>query len=484
MKIRRSLIGRQTEINLLEKMLHSAQPEFFAVYGRRRVGKTYLLRQFAQSQKKILFFDFTGQQNASLAEQINNFCIRLEEVFKISPSIQRPKNWMGSLLLLNQLLNQQPLKTQFFLFFDELPWIASRNSKFISALDYIWNQYWSKNSRLKLVVCGSAASWIIDKVINAKGGLHNRVTGQINLAPFNLTEVEAFVQQKGINLNRGEILKIYMALGGVPFYWTYLERGKSSAEIIDSLFFKKGAPFKDEYLRLFGSLFENSETHEKIVKALSVHRNGLSREDLLLELKMKSGGQFNRYLNELIVSGFVQEFIPYGRKKKDHYFRLIDPFCFFYLKWQSEISIGRTSWKSLQGTPRMQAWLGYTFENICILLESKMQKSLGLEGMVLSSSSWTYRSSPKNKDQKGLQIDLLWQRKDNVIQIFEMKYSELPFKLEKNYALSLSDKIEIFKEKTNFRGQIFVTLVSPHGLAPGLWNEDIIHNVVTLKEIW
>lgn len=478
------LIGRQSEVKKLETTLHSAQAEFIAIYGRRRVGKTFLVRQFANSQKGILYFDFSGQQKASLHDQIDNFCVRLQEVFRIPTPIQRPSGWKEALLLLNGFLKKQAKNKKCLLFFDELPWIAGRNSAFVPALDYIWNQYWSKNNKIKLIVCGSAASWIIEKIINAKGGLHNRVTGQINLSPFSLNEVESFLKDKGIKLNEIEILKIYMAIGGIPFYWTYIEKGKSGAEAIDSLFFKKAAPLKEEFHRLFSSLFENSEIHQKIVEVLAGNRQGVSREELLSKLKLKSGGQFSRYLNELGIAGFIQEFIPYGRKKKDHYFRLIDPFCFFYLKWRAEISGGRTSWKSLQNTPRMQTWLGYTFENICVMQESKIKKALELEDLVVTSSSWVYRPPVRSHDKKGVQIDLLWQRRDGVIQIFEMKYSESPFKLDKTYAKTLSDKKEIFKEITKFKGQVFLILISPYGLAPGLWNEDVIDSVINLNQLW
>ena len=478
------LIGRKAELKQLESIIHSSRPEFIAIYGRRRVGKTFLIRQFASAQKSIKYFDFSGQQNSPLQNQIDNFCVRLEEAFKITRPLQRPKGWKEALLLLNSFLNEQTKNKKCMLFFDELPWIASRNSAFVSALDYIWNQYWSRNKNIKLIVCGSAASWIIEKVINAKGGLHNRVTGQMNLSPFNLNEVESYLRDKGIKLTRIEILKIYMAIGGVPFYWTHIQKGKSGAESIDSLFFRKAAPLKDEFQRLLSSLFENSEVHKKIVEALANNRHGVSREELLAQLKIKSGGQFNRYLNELTISGFIQEFIPYGRKKKNHYFRLIDPFCFFYLKWQTEISGGRTSWKSLQNTPRLQSWLGYTFENVCIMHEEKIKQVMELTDSVVTSSSWSFRPSVRSQKEQGVQFDLLWKRKDGVIQIFEIKYSESPFKLEKNYAKVLSNKIEIFKEKTKFKGQVFLTLVSPFGLAQGLWNDDIVDTVVDLNEIW
>lgn len=478
------VIGRQEEIGKLVKALHSDRAELVAIYGRRRVGKTYLVHQFSKAQKGITYFDFSGQHKAPLHEQIENFCVRLEEVFKVTTPLQRPDGWKEALLLLNSFLDNEPKKNKHLLFFDELPWIAGRNSAFVPALDYVWNQYWSQNQRIKLVVCGSAASWMIDKVINAKGGLHNRVTEQINLSPFSLMEVESLLKSKGIRLGKMEILKIYMAIGGVPFYWTHIEKGRSSAESIDALFFKKAAPLKEEFERLFSSLFENSEIHQKIVEALAGGRQGLSREDLIAKLKTTSGGQFNQYLKELVISGFIQEFIPYGRKKKDHYFRLVDPFCFFFLKWQKEILGGRTSWKSLQNTPRIHTWLGYSFENLCIMHEAKIKKALQLEDSVITSSSWVFRPSIKLTEQKGAQIDLLWQRRDGVIQIFEMKYSESPYKLEKGYAKALSDKVEIFKEKTKFKGQVFLTLISPRGLAPGLWNDDVIDSVVDLEQIW
>lgn len=477
------IIGRKRELELLGYAVESKQPEFVALYGRRRIGKTYLVRQYAKGTKDLFFFDFSGHKGASLSEQIESFCLRLEEVFHLSITIARPAHWKEALHLLTKLIEDLPKKQKVLLFFDELPWIAARNSGFLQALDYIWNQYWSKNTNIKLVVCGSAASWMVDKIINAKGGLHNRVTQRLLLEPFQLNEVQQYLAARKIRIKPIEMLKLYMAIGGVPYYWSLISKGKSSAQLIQSLFFYRGSVLKDEYSRLLQSLFDNSEYHQRIVKTLANKKEGMSRKELLGQLKIKSGGQFNKHLKELEVSGFIQMFIPYGKQKKGHYFRLVDEFCLFYLNWEKEIQSSNGNWLALQGTHRFGAWAGYAFENVCITHEKKMAKALEVESLVVSSSSWRHRSGKGKSAEQGAQVDLLWQRKDGVLQLFEMKYSESPFKLEKSYAKSIQNKLDILANEVNHKGQIFVTLVSPFGLKDGLWNEEVIDSVLTLEDL-
>ncbi len=477
-----NLIGRKKETEILTEILKSKKPEFLALYGRRRVGKTYLIREFFKKQKGIFYFDCSGQKDATMEQQIESFCLQIEKVFTFSTKIMRPKNWNEALEALTNLINNRKEK-KIIIFMDELPWLATQKSNFLSALDYSWNQVWSKDERLKLIVCGSAASWMDENLIQATGGLHNRLTRQILLRPFKFKEVKEYIQDQKLKLIDSEILRLYMVLGGVPYYWSLIPKGKSSAQIIDYLFFKKDAELKLEFSRLFKSLFNNHMLYEKIVRILAKSTKGMDRNDLLKKAGIETGGTANRYLKNLEHSGFIEGFIPYGNKKKNITYRLIDEFSLFHIYWEGAHSSLNLFWMSEQSSPKVNTWAGYAFENFCFGHQNEISMALDIDKLVTGAFSWRFTPKKGDKIEKGAQVDLLFTRKDNCINLIEIKYSKKPFILEKNYAKELVEKVEIFKNKSKFKGQTFTTLISPLGVKSGLWNEDALNQSLSLEMI-
>lgn len=484
------LIGRDKQIKILENILNSARPEFLAIYGRRRVGKTFLVREFFKNQKEILFFNVSGTKGGTLKEQIRHFTQQMGMAFYNSAELKVNKNWDQTFEQLTKAINTCSSNKKIILFFDELPWMATKNSRLLAMLDYYWNQHWSNNPNLKLIICGSSASWIIQKIIKSRGGLHNRITEKIALEPFDLNDTKKFLNSLNIKLTHSQILLIYMTMGGIPYYLSKIKKGMSAAQTIELLAFSKKAFFLEEFDNLFASLFDDGDIYEKIVKLIGKNRYGIGQRRLLEAMgKTLVGSGGIKKIRELEEAGFVESFKPLYHQKKGIYYRLIDEYTIFYLKWIEPIrdmlqsqSLEPGNWQALQNTPEWHSWAGYAFEAVCYKHISAIRKTLSL-GPTALASSWRF-SPHKNSKQKGAQIDLLFDRKDGVITLCEIKYTAEPFSLTKDYFEILQRKIKVFAEKTKTKKQIFLSLVSANGIKPTLYSEDIVSGLVTLEDFF
>ncbi len=499
------LLCRDEEKKVLESLYSSQDPEFLAIYGRRRVGKTFLIRQFfkvKEAQESAIFFNVTGTKKAPLQTQISHFTQQISEVFFKGITLEAGNTWDKSLELLTRTIREHaPQDKKIILFFDELPWMATRNSRLLGALDYYWNQHWSNDPRIKLIICGSSTSWIIDKVIQDKGGLHNRITREIHLEPFDLSQSKKFLVHRGIQLSHRQILLLFMLTGGVPYYLTKIEKGLSAIQIIEQLAFSKKAFFLDEFDKLFSSLFDNPDFHIAAIKAISENQYGIGERKLLEKMGPHwVGGTGKKVLKELEQSGFIMSFKPIFNKKRGTYYRLFDEYVAFYLRWIEPIrfslerkALEQGSWQEMQSTPEWYSWLGYAFESVCYKHLSKIKKALKLSP---SAESGTWRHIPNaksadsdnnnrdNKNNRGAQIDLLFDRKDDAITLCEIKYSEEPFILTKEQVENLQRRVQIFKEKTGTQKQIFIAMICAGGLKNNYYAEDLISGIVSLEDFF
>ena len=474
------IVGRHEEITVLKKLLESKRPEFLAIYGRRRIGNTYLIRQFF-GDANAAFFNVTGSKEGALTEQLTHFMRKIGEVFYGGAILAVPKSWSDAFHILTQAIAAQPKKKKVVLFFDELPWMATPRSRLLQSLDYYWNQYWSNDERIKLVICGSSASWIIQKVINNQGGLHNRITHRIQLEPFTLLETKLFLHSYGIKLDHQQVLMLYMATGGVPYYLADLEKGMSAAQLIEKLAFTKNGILFDEFNNLFSSLFDNSEEYVQILRAIEAHRYGIGKNELLTQLGSSAmGGGGTQRLQELEETGFIISFMPYQHKRQGIYYRVIDEYSLFYLKWIEPIkktlqkrSSAESHWQSIQNTPEWHNWLGYAFEAVCYKHIAHIRKALAINPGAIADS-WRY-APRKGSDERGAQIDLLFDRPDDVITLCEIKYTDKPFVLSKEYVETLQRKLKVFKDQTGTNKQLFLSMISANGLKNNFYAEYSIH---------
>ncbi len=475
------LIGREAEKTELNRAIGSPHAELVVVYGRRRVGKTFLIRQHLRDS---ITFELVGLHNAELSDQLANFANRLSECFrtKLAP----PHSWLDAFQQLKQQLSQakkERNQKKRVLFIDEFPWLATRKSGFVSAFEEFWNGYAVKHTDLMCVICGSAASWMIDKVISSKGGLHNRATSTLRLSPFTLGETREFLRHAKVTWTDMQIAEWYFCVGGIPHYLQHVKKGKSVPQTIDELCFQKSGLLHNEFDKLYGALFERPENHLAIVRALAHKQKGLGRNELLKLSGLNSGGTLTKALNELAESGFIREFPALYTQRKHSLWRLTDHYSLFYLSWiEGNRTSGKQIWQSKVNSPKWRTWSGYAFENLCLLHVPQIKRALGISGVLTEEASWQYAAA--NSLDEGAQIDLAIDRNDQSINLCEMKYSNNPFMIDKKYAAELERKLRVFRTRTGTRKALFLTLVTANGLKPNPYSINLLSNQVELSDLF
>jgi uncharacterized protein len=453
------MIGRKEEQDLLAQVLKSGRAELVAVYGRRRVGKTFLIRTYC---KPHLVFEFTGIHESSMADQLENFTNTLQKAMKSSIPMVVPSSWAQAFNYLDIFLNSLPTNKTAVLFFDEFPWIHTQKSGFLQAFDHWWNHSASRKSFLKVIICGSAASWMIDKILNNRGGLHNRVTQRIRLLPFTLAETEQYLHSLGSRLDHYQLLQLYMAIGGIPHYLSTIQKDESTAKIIDRLCFAKNGFLKNEFANLYQSLFSNPQRHEAVVAALSKKGKGLTRNEIIKACGFTTGGWTTEVLKELEESGFISTYIPFDRNERDIIYKLSDEYSLFYFKFmQDSKDIEAGSWLKQMKSASYASWCGIAFEGVCQKHTLQIRKALGIKAVHTQASTWRY---VPDKGKQGAQIDLLLDRADRCINLCEMKFATDEFTIDKKYAGELQKKVDVFTGETKTKKTIFITMITTYGV--------------------
>jgi len=459
----KEISGRHIEKEKFNESLNSHRSELIAIYGRRRIGKTYLIREYFS---KNMLFSFSGLRDGAKQNQIENFMIELRAISnKFRDS--KHENWLQAFDLLKQYLKGiKETKKKKVIFIDEFSWIAAPKSKFLMDFEYFWNSYCTKRDDLIVVICGSAASYMVQKIIKNKGGLHNRITRKIRLLPFNLFETEQFLLKNGIKYTRYDLVQIYMALGGVPHYLEKLNKGLSSSQNIDTLCFSKDGVLNDEFNQLFASLFDDSERHMKLIKTLSKTNKGLTRNELINQSRLPSGGDFSIKLEELIESGFVTDYPYFQNKRQLTLYRLTDEYSRFYLKFiENNKNGGDGTWQKLFSTQSYLSWSGFAFETLCLKHIQQIKKALRIDAIYTISSSWFNENA---------QVDMLIDRSDNVMHLCEMKFYNSEFAIDKSYYLNLKNKIVALQQDTKTRKNIFVTLITTYGIKENEYSKELV----------
>ena len=475
------MIGREKEVKELNKLYDRNRAELVAVYGRRRVGKTYLIDETFAGR---ITFRHAGLSPADedakglLRAQLDHFYNSLL-LFGMEKS-KKPDNWLDAFLLLEQFLQKNDNGSRQLVFLDELPWLDTPRSGFIRAFEGFWNNWGCHRKNLMVVVCGSANSWMMNSLINNHGGLYNRVTYEIKLAPFTLRECEAFFQANNIRLSRYDIAQSYMIFGGIPYYLGYFDGEYSLAQNVDRMIFARNAKLKDEYDRLYQSVFINPDTEKAIVTFLATRNAGFTRKEIAEKLGVSDGGRLSKNLNALIASDFVVKYVPFGMGKREEHYKVVDPFCLFYLHFAREINAGSESfWQENVTAQPVVTWRGLAFEHVCFNHIPQIKKALGISGVITSASAWSKRED----DQEGTQIDLLLTRNDNVLNMCEIKYYGGNFTVKKDDYLTLLGRQELLMSKVSPKMTIRSTLITTFGLTQNEYS-GVFTNVITLDDLF
>jgi uncharacterized protein len=473
------VIGREPEKLLLDDIIASSSAELVAVYGRRRVGKTYLIKSYLKQQ---LIFEYSGIHNITTDIQLANFTGAMAAQLNEGLALQIPKDWFAAFGLLATLLKTKLRRKKMVIFLDEFPWMQTPKSNFMAAFENFWNTWAVDKPNLVCILCGSAASWMIQNVLRNKGGLHNRITRKIPLAPFSLHETEAFLMSRQVFLDRYQIIQLYMALGGVPHYLKQVKPGMSAAQVIDAACFSKNGFLHTEFDDLFRALFDTSDRHMKVVRTLAAKPIGLTRNELIKACKLQSGGSTTKLLDDLTESGFITPCVPWGKLAKDSIYKLTDEYARFYIKFiEPNRAGGKGTWMKLAATPSWKSWSGLAFEVISQKHTDAIKMALGISGIYTSTAIWKGKAG---RGAQSVQIDLLLDRQDYCINICEMKFYAAPFVIDKKYAAELQQKLHQFKLQTNTRKQLFLTMVTCFGIEPNIYATGLVQHTVTANDLF
>jgi AAA+ ATPase superfamily predicted ATPase len=463
-----NIIGRTKEIEILNSCYKSNKSEFVAIYGRRRVGKTFLIKELF---KDCLTFYATGILNGSKDIQLRAFN---QEISRYSNfDLPYATNWLEAFENLNKLVEHSSADKK-VIFLDEIPWMATLHSDFLAGLDYFWNRWGSSRSDVLLIICGSAASWITDNIIDNHGGLHNRLTRQILVEPFNLKESEQFFDSRRIPMTRYQIAEAYMIFGGIPYYLDLMEAKFSLYQNVDRMYFTQGALLHNEFENLYHSLYRNADNYIKVVEALAQKGIGLTRNEISESSKIKDGGSLTKILRDLSISGIIREYKAYGQKKKGALYQLLDPFSLFDIRFRDrQAEFSDDYWLKFSSTSAHASWSGFAFEKLCLLHLTQIQKKLGISGVLTAAFSWKGES-----EGKGSQIDLIIDRNDNLINLCEMKFASGPFQIDKKYNETLRSKRAAFQSSTNTRKATQITMITTYGLKQNIYSAEIPSEVI------
>lgn len=477
-----NLIGRKKETEELENLYNSKKSEFVVIYGRRRVGKTFLVKELFQH--KMAFYHsglspFDKERKIGIKDQLEAFYASLMQ-FGMEEG-HCPNSWAEAFLMLGHLLDDMNDGCRQVIFIDELPWMDTPRSKFMVAFEHFWNSWGAWRDHVMLIVCGSATSWMLDNLINNKGGLYDRLTWQIKLSPFTLSECKTFFESRQIMMSNYDLVEAYMILGGIPYYLNYFQKGESLAQNIDMLFFAKNAKLEMEFDRLFGSLFSKPDEFKAVVKQLSIRHTGFTREELAKQLGIKAGGSFSKTLEALNASDFITCYRPFGQRKNEIRYKLTDSLCRFYLNFIEGKTITDTAfWQHSQNKPQLNAWRGISFENVCFSHVCQIKKALGVENVVSSESSWIVQG---DETHQGTQIDMLISRDDRIVNLCEIKFLSKEYEPQTDDETKLRTRIATLQEKLSPKQTIHLTLVTTFGLKRNA-HSGIIQQIVTIGDLF
>jgi hypothetical protein len=479
-----TIFGRQQELKLLDEVYDATEAQFMTVYGRMRIGKTYLISHYFQN--KGYYFEFTGVKDANLQTQLTNFQIAFAEAFFYGVLQTHPSSWVAAMTQLRKHIQQLPQDKKIIIFIDEIPWLATPKSGFLGALDHLWNRYLSRMPNVILVICGSAASWMIENIIYDTGGLYGRLSKEIHLQPFNLHDAEQYLAYRNVEINHKQIVELYFAMGGVAKYLNNIKVGMSSAQVINEVCFNRDGFLFNEFNKLYRSLFNNFENHIKIVSALAQKTSGLSRDLLLKKAGIATGGTATKVLDELLSSGFIITVPLFGTKST--LYKLIDFYSLFYLHWIEPIqhphviSVENDYWFKLYGKPKWFSWAGLAFENVCLMHVEQIKRALGISGVGTRVSAW--RHYPESDESQGVQIDLVIDRDDQCINLCDMKFSDFEYQVTKEYAEKLNRKKDLFRKITGTKKALFTTLITTYGAIENANYHDSIQKQIKLDDIF
>lgn len=466
-------VGRELELKKLRAIGEADEPSIVVVYGRRRVGKTELLEQ-AFRHRNILKFE--GIEGLSEKDQYAN---AMRQLAKYVGEDLLTKVQITSWSEFFDLVARYTKEGTWTIYLEELQWLANYESKLLSELKYAWDNQFRRNPKLLLILCGSAPSFMLEKVVHSKA-LYNRSQHEIHLQELSISETKLFLK----NRSDREIFNAYLSVGGIPEYLKWVDKESSVFQGLCTHAFTSGSFFSREFEKIFTSSLANNKHYREIIETLS-RCKFLSREELAEKLKLTSGGTLSILLTDLEKCGFISKYCPYNLSNSSNVIRyaIADNYLHFYFNFirpiQSKIENGDYN-EVPQSAIKMDSyakWLGFAFERWCRKYSRVIAKILGFSGVQYRSGAYFSRAT--NKKDPGYQIDLVFDRADKVYTICEMKYLQSPAGIK--VIGDMERKLSFFPNKG--KNTIHKVLICNEGADTAVLNRVYFDHVITYKDL-
>lgn len=432
-----AFIGRKHELDLLRRFLATDGPGIAVVHGRRRIGKSLLIATALDGRRALTF---EGLENQPKKAQIEAFLFQLSQQEGLPTTGVSASGWREALVRLEPVLRQRPA----IVVLDEFQWMANYRRELVSDLKMIWEQCLSKLPHVKLILCGSIASFMTTKVVRSSA-LYGRTDLELQLKGFSLHETHLLLNDRGLD----EVVEAGLYVGGVPKYLELLKAYPSVRVAVEELAFRENGYFFEEYERIFTSHFGRNPDFRKLVTALASSPRGMFRTDLARAAGVDTGGTLSEHLSDLESAGFLASETPIdkGPGSRTIKYRIRDAYMQFYLSFirpnlkKIRSGVQRNVFAHVSQTGRFYAWRGHAFEELCIRHAGRIAEILGFPGIDFTCGP--YFRAP-SRDQTGIQIDLLFSRADNVITLCEMKCSTAP--TGKGVVREVERKVELLRQ--------------------------------------
>lgn len=471
------MVGRVQERRCLDRCDGSDKSELVCVYGRRRVGKTFLVEQ---TLGPFFAFHVVGSKDAATSSQLREFGLELTD--RGDPNPNPPADWREAFNRLYKVITAPDAPRsphgKAVVFIDEFPWFAKQRSDFLSAFSTFWNRRSTTGQKLLVVICGSATSWVIEHVLESAGDMAARVTESIFLKPFALAETKEYFDSRGFGWDERSLIETQMVFGGLPYFFSLMSPHQSLAQSIDRLCLRPRAQLRDETMILLESTMRRSRLYVELFALLAQHRYGVPKAEAM-RLLGHSTNQFIKATAEAVKCGYVHEYKNLSKPQNPKYLMLVDPFILFHYRLiEPAHGDSPRSWADfVADQERYTAWRGNAFEIVCLQHVRQLKSALGIGGVLTKEYPWA-----SARKAGGAQVDLVIERADRIVNLCEMKFTDAPYELTSAVEQELVRKREVFREETGTRLALKTVLVSAQGTAG--YHDSQIAQIITADDLF
>jgi len=471
-------IGRKKELESLDLLLKKKSASLVVIRGRRRVGKSRLIKEFVSDKKHWIFSGIPPVPGITKQRQLDAFSAQ------VAHNLGMPKIQVSEWLEHFNFLGQQAKGQKIVIVFDEISWMGSEDPDFLGQLKTAWDLTFSENPELIFILCGSVSSWIEDNILKSTGFV-GRISVDMVLEELSIAESGEFWGARKNKVSPYEKFKMLSVTGGIPKYLEEIIATQSAEDNIHRLCFQSDGLLFREFDQIFSDLFsKRAQTYSDIVKTLA--HSSLTLDEVCEKLDVEKSGSVSSCLDDLELAGFIQEDCTWNlsSKAESHLkkFRLKDNYLRFYLRYiepnKEKIAKGLFESKSFMLMPGWESVMGLQFENLVINNLKSLCKILRIDLLDIANAGPFFQRATQR--QKGCQIDLMIQTKHNTLYVCEIKFSTSDIK--SSVVEEMERKVENLSIPKGY--SIRTVLIHVNGVAQSVIDSEKFNDIVDFSNFF